>query len=261
METAKKEVKKKKKIKKIIIISSSIVVGLAVVLVSAFFIYVNIDVYGPTKEAREYLQDKNNVKYEDKGGYMAFFPSDQSKIKRGIIFYPGAKVQAESYAPLMNKYSALTDSFCALVRMPYNLAIFNENKAEEVLNKEKNITNWYMAGHSMGGMVAANYTNNHADKINGLILLGAYSTANLKSMPNNFKVELIKGDKDNILNQDAYKSNLGNLPSNKHENTIVGGNHSYFGMYGLQKGDNAATITVDDQMDQTVNYTNNYLFK
>ena len=45
------------------------------------------------------------------------------------------------------------------------------------------------------------------------------------------------------------------MPKNTEFIKIEGGNHSQFGDYGLQKGDNKATITKKEQITSTANYT------
>jgi hypothetical protein len=45
------------------------------------------------------------------------------------------------------------------------------------------------------------------------------------------------------------------------EQVIEGGNHAYFGMYGEQKGDGAATITNLEQITTTANYIIEFIIK
>jgi hypothetical protein len=59
------------------------------------------------------------------------------------------------------------------------------------------------------------------------------------------------GENDEVLNKDKYESNKKNLP-NLTEYTIKGGIHSYFGDYGIQKGDGTPTITNDEQRAEVV---------
>ena len=46
-----------------------------------------------------------------------------------------------------------------------------------------------------------------------------------------------------------------NLPSDAKFIEIKGGNHSQFGDYGLQNGDEKASITEEKQFETTANYT------
>jgi hypothetical protein len=61
----------------------------------------------------------------------------------GVIFYPGAKVEATAYLPLLEKLKAggLT---CVLVKMPLNMAIFDKNAADEVYGLLPGIKHWYI---------------------------------------------------------------------------------------------------------------------
>jgi hypothetical protein len=58
-----------------------------------------------------------------------------------------------------------------------------------------------------------------------------------------------------------YNKYLKNLPSNYEEMVIQGGNHSFFGTYGLQKGDGIATISNSEQIKKTTIILDNLLLK
>lgn len=158
-----------------------------------------------------------------------------------IIFYPGAKVEATAYYPLLKK---LTDRgiTCILMKMPFHLAFFAPNAADKVYDKLPQIKNFYISGHSLGGAMASSYMAKHQDKLNGLILLGAYIYGDIDPS----KVLTMYGSNDQVLNRSkiTYEENV---------QVIDGGNHAYFGNYGEQKGDGTATITQDDQQKITAN--------
>lgn len=96
----------------------------------------------------------------------------------GIVFYPGGKVQAEAYAPLMRDL-ADRGFLCAIVPMPFNLAVLDANGADGVQGRFPAVRRWILMGHSLGGVMAAGYLDGHARSWDGLVLLGAYSTADL----------------------------------------------------------------------------------
>ena len=118
------------------------------------------------------------------------------------------------------------------------------------MKTEMEIADWSMMGHSLGGAMAAAFAGEHTDEIEGLILLGAYSTADLSS--SDMKVLTIYGENDQVLNREKYEENRSNLPKKTTEYIIEGGNHAYFGAYGSQDGDGEATITQEEQMQQVV---------
>lgn len=45
------------------------------------------------------------------------------------------------------------------------------------------------------------------------------------------------------------------LPSDARFHEITGGNHGYFGSYGMQKGDNEATVSNEEQINAAANVT------
>ena len=175
---------------------------------------------------------------ENEEGNLIFQPiSDDTKT--GLIFYPGGKVERDAYIPLMRAL-ANQGMLCVLIKMPFNLAVFDVNAADGITEQFPEITSWYIGGHSLGGSMAASYVAKQTATFQGLILLASYSTANLQN--SGLDVLSIYGDKDGVLNRDKYNENKSNLPQNFVEYVIEGGNHAYFGMYGKQKGDGEATV-------------------
>jgi len=157
----------------------------------------------------------------------------------GLIFYPGGKVEAAAYYPLLDKLSK-NGITCVLLKMPFNLAVFDIDAADKVYESLPDIENWYISGHSLGGAMASSYIEGNSDKLNGLILLGAYPINNEQLV-----TLAIYGSED--LGLDKSK-----LSSMKNVFEIIGGNHAYFGNYGEQKGDGKATISRDEQQKITV---------
>jgi len=174
-----------------------------------------------------------------------------------LIFYPGAKVEYTSYLPLlMNLSNSGID--CYVVEMPFNLAFFGENRADDIINNDLyNYSNWYMSGHSLGGSFASNYARNHEDNITGLILLASYPSLDIK----NLSVLSIYGSNDNVLNKENYDKAKVYMPDNYTEYVINGGNHAQFGSYGKQAGDGIADITGNEQINITVKEILEFILK
>ena len=160
-----------------------------------------------------------------------------------LIFYPGAKVEAASYAPLLRKL-AEGGVDCFLVKMPLGLAIFGVNKAGGLM-KAYSYERWYLAGHSLGGAMAAQYASKHADDLSGLILLGAYTAKDLTTV--SFPVLYLYGTEDRIINRAKLEAGILMSPLGTVTVELEGGNHAQFGLYGAQKGDGTATITPEAQ--------------
>ena len=177
---------------------------------------------------------------------MVFVPE---AAEAGLIFYPGGKVEFTAYAPLMARL-AEKNVLCVLLKMPLNLAVLDMAAAEGIPEEFPQAERWYLAGHSLGGSMAASFAGRNADTYAGLILLAAYSTEDLTK--SGLQVCSLYGDRDGVLNPEKYEQYRPNLPQDTLELVLEGGNHAGFGSYGSQDGDGAATITGDAQIEETV---------
>lgn len=236
--------KNKKKSKKIIVI----VLCVVLVLLGAMGIYIS-DGYDATEAAYTALQSDDNVTVEYIDGAIVFMPEEAVD---GMIFYPGGKVAHDAYAPLMRAY-AEEGMACILLEMPFDLAVFDMNAADDYRNLYPEIGNWYLGGHSLGGAMASSYLEAHVDEYEGLILCAAYSTVDYSA--SDLQIVSMYGSNDQVLNAEKYEECRANLPESVAELVIEGGNHAFFGTYGLQEGDGTATIANDEQIAIAVEYT------
>lgn len=230
--------------KKLIITIAAVVTALAI-LTSVFFIYVN-DYYRADQKAIKAFASANNIEARPKGDSVLTFGEEDAEC--GFIFYPGGKVEHTAYIPLMQSL-AKENVFCVLIKMPFNLAVFDIKAASGIQSEYPDIKNWYIGGHSLGGSMAASYLSENKESYEGLVLLGSYSTADLSDT--DLKVLSVYGSEDKVLNQEKYKEYKGNLPKGFSEVVIDGGCHSYFGFYGAQEGDGTPKISNEEQIKQT----------
>ena len=229
---------------KIFIIIASVVLVLAIII-GAFAVYVG-DYYRADIEAIGAFLPQGTTWKEEPNGTIVFEPAGATK---GLIFYPGGKVEYTAYVPLMQA-CAEEGILCVLVEMPFNLAVLDVNAADGIQDAYPEIENWYIGGHSLGGSMAASYLADHVQDYQGLILLGSYSTADLSDT--DLAVLSVFGSEDMVMNREKYDENRSNLPTGFTEIIIDGGCHAYFGMYGVQDGDGTPTITNEEQLRTTV---------
>jgi len=245
---AKKERKKRSKTFKVLV---GLIIALGVfelVAFGALAVYIS-DYYHADATAEAAMETTEDVSVFVKDDWVEFMPADTDadKADTGIVFYPGGKVEYTAYAPLMQDF-AEEGYFCAVVKMPFNLAVLNSNAAKDVKEAHPKITNWIIGGHSLGGVMAAKYAA--ISDFDGLFLLAAYANTDLsdKDIP----VVSVYGSADGVLNMDEYEVSKSNLPADLMEHVIQGGNHAQFGSYGLQEGDGEATIPAESQRAQAV---------
>ena len=239
-----------------IILSAKIVLVVLMVLIAIMGTYMSS--YNLAEdEAAEALKSTETVTVEKISGIKyAFVP--KGEIKAGLIFYPGAKVEWIAYAPVMQEM-ANKGILCVLCHMPGNIAFFNTNAANGIQKKYSSVKDWYIGGHSLGGVVAANYVSGHLDEYKGIIFFASYTTKDLSN--SNLKCLSLLGDKDTVLDMDSYNKNKSNMPKNAIEYTIKGGCHSYFGVYCPQDGDGVPEIERDEQIKIIAEQTSNFIYE
>ncbi len=190
--------------------------------------------------------------YKEKDG-MLFMPVEQ-ELRAVIVFYPGGKVEYTAYSGLM--YELASKGFiCVLPRMPENLAFLRINAVDILTEKYPTYTDsvskldWYIAGHSLGGVAASTYLVDNMDKYVGMILCASYTPSDFSG--SDLRLLSIYGSEDKVLSMENYETNKVHWPADSQEYVIQGGIHSYFGDYGIQKGDGEPAITNEQQIEET----------
>lgn len=234
---------KKKTFKNIGFILLGLII-ITIIFIASFF----ITSYGPSAQAMANLKDSTLVDVTV-DNFISFAP-ENTAATTGLIIYPGAKVEPEAYAPLANKI-AQAGYEVIITPMPLNFAIFDSNAADEVISKFPNIKNWVISGHSLGGVMAAKYASENSN-IKGVIFYASYPQGD-ELKDSNIEVTSIYGSLDGVANLDKIIGSKDLLPTSTTFVEIIGGNHAQFGSYGDQSGDNAAEISVDEQIEQAAN--------
>lgn len=218
---------------------------LAVIIALVIISFAYVGNYYHVQDRASALESTDDVMVEEVDyGYFFDGPGNDT----ALIFYPGAKVEDLSYANLLKQLAA--DGIdCYLVHMPGNLAFCGMNRADKVM-QNYDYDHWYLAGHSLGGAMAAVYADKNSEKLDGLIFLAAYSTKDLSDT--DLKVLSVYGSNDQVVNMDKIAEGRKLMPSAYEEFCIQGGNHAGYGDYGVQKGDGEATISAQEQQQETV---------
>ena len=181
-------------------------------------------------------------------GNIVFSPKTAD---RGLIFYPGGKVEHTAYAPLMHALAG-RGWHCVLEEMPLRLAVLDTDAAEGIPEQFPEIDSWYIGGHSLGGAMAASYAAEHTKLFDGLILLASYTTEDIRQ--SGLNTYTLYGSEDKVLDLKKHETYSKNLPVDTHALVIDGGCHAYFGDYGNQDGDGIPAISVMDQIQLTVDF-------
>lgn len=237
-------------------IFKNVLLGLLVVLLvaaSGFIVWVE-NPLKPSVEALSALASDSQVTVTTGDGFITFQPADVEP-ETGFIFYPGSRVDYRAYAVPLHQIAAQGYQVI-LLRLRLTLAFFDLNAADRVIALYPFVKNWVVGGHSLGGVAASSYASTH-EQVDGLVLWASYpADDSLKNK--DIKVLSIYGTLD-MAGMDAYNEKRTLLPADTEFVIIQGGNHSQFGDYGFQPGDNEATISRADQQQQVVDATVKFL--
>jgi pimeloyl-ACP methyl ester carboxylesterase len=207
-------------------------------------------------EALPALQTNTQVEVE-KNGWIEFKPKT-GEPSTGLIIYPGGRVHPASYAPIAQGI-AEKGYLVAIIPMPLNLAVFGINRASQVIEAHPEISHWVVGGHSLGGAMAARYSHDHPDLIDGLVLWASYPASSDDLSKSRLKVLSISGSQDGLSTQGKILETAPLLPEDTSFLEIQGGNHAQFGWYGPQPGDGTAAISRQDQQEAIIQATDEFL--
>lgn len=219
---------------------------LAILMAVGMTIYFNT--YQASPLARRIAKTATNHK-----NYLLF--RSKGKVKANIIFYQGALVEEEAYSQLARDLADKGDN-TYILKTPLNLPVLSPHKAKTIIN-QNHLTNVYLAGHSLGGVVASQ--NAKVAPVRGLILLASYPSRKSDLSHKKLRVLSITASNDHILNWEKYEEAKKRLPNSNTFRTIVGGNHSRFGNYGHQKGDGKATLSHKSSEKQLATFISNFI--
>jgi hypothetical protein len=166
----------------------------------------------------------------------------------GLIYYPGARVDPKSYVPLaidISKENITT----FIPKMSFNFAVFSPNKALEIIRNNQDIDKWFIAGHSLGGAMAARVVYENPGIFEGLILNASYPAENNSLEDKDVRVLSIYAEYDGLATIEKIDNSRDFLPTDTKYVLIEGGNHAQFGYYGPQNGDLEADISREKQME------------
>ena len=142
--------------------------------------------------------------------------------------------------------------------MPFNLALLDSEKAQEIKESFPEIKEWYLIGHSMGGLAAQKCAYRHSDEYAGLIVLG--SRIKVDFSDNDLPILLITASNDGICTSELLEKEKTPMPKNYRHIVIEGGCHSYFASYDKQFLDGTATISRHEQHMQIIDAIMEWLY-
>ena len=184
----------------------------------------------------------------------------------GLVFYPGAAIEAAAYAPLCRRVAEEAKATVILARPPFR-AVITTRDFHKLAARHPGVETWAVGGHShgagsFGGMRIVNQTGD----VRGLAMLGAVPTGDWVDLSARRDLEIVNvlASEDEICSpkpgarltygEGLVADGFSRLPKSTRRIVIKGGNHAGFGEYGVQAYDGERTISLEDQQSQVAKH-------
>lgn len=216
--------------------------GLVAVAVLGFLTWSSI-VMGPDQEALDRVRADPSVEVTRTASAIVMAPTESGGdlAGTGLVFVPGAKVDAASYeatlAPLVGDGATVV-----ITRPILNLAFFDLRSLESFTDQASGVDEWLVGGHSLGGVKACQWADD--PEVAGLVLFGSYCANDLSD--SSVPVLSVSGSEDGLSTPAKVAAARDLLPASADLVEIDGANHADFGWYGPQPGDGVATISHEE---------------
>lgn len=168
-----------------------------------------------------------------------------------VFFQPGARVDARAYAAVLRPLAEAGHTV-VITKQPLNIAFLATGAFDAARSSHPDANQWVVAGHSLGGTVAAmeaTETSNAKAPVAGLLFYASYPATDIRD---SLKVPVasISGSRDGLATPAKIKASKANLPADAEFTVIEGASHAQFGAYGLQPGDSTPSISNEDARRQ-----------
>jgi hypothetical protein len=171
------------------------------------------------------------------------------KATTGLVFYPGARVDAHAYQDLLQPLAA-AGHLVIILKAPLGVSLLDTNQARAAMDRHPEIAAWAVGGHSLGGVSASAFAAANPD-VAGLLLFASYPAANMAAA-RDLSVLSIAGSNDGLSTPGKIAASKSLLPPGTTFATVQGGIHAFFGDYGEQPGDGEPGTTREQAQQQIV---------
>ncbi len=198
----------------------------------------------------ECVNDTCEATLAEAGEWITFTPKSATP-DTGFVIYPGGSVDSRAYAPAAQAI-AKAGILVVIVPMEGGFAPNGYDRIESIATANSSVENWFLNGHSLGGIAAIQYVDENPDTLAGLILWATYGTDQFDASDVSTPVTVIYGELDGLSTVQEIEDGKAYLPADTVYILLKGANHAQFGYYGEQKEDLKPKITRANQQELIV---------
>ena len=175
-------------------------------------------------------------------GTVSLWPDSPDGI--GLIFQPGARVDARAYASLLSEL-ARAGHPVVIVKQPLGIGFLALGAPESIADLHSQ-REWAVGGHSLGGVAAS---ASAGDGLDNLLLWASFPASAVEETVRSMS---ITASEDSFTTPEDVDDTRDRLPADTEFVVIEGGIHSFFGDYGLQPGDGDPSVSREEAQRQIV---------
>lgn len=200
-----------------------------------------------TDAARAALVSDSTVTITESGSWYTFAPSSQATT--GLVYSPGARVDVRATAAVLRPL-AEAGYVVVVLKEPLGIALTDLGQSAGPIDAHPEITHWAVGGHSLGGVAAARFAEDHPQLVDGLLLHASYPLDDMSGA--DLAVTSISGSEDGLSTPAKVDASQAKLPADTTYVQVSGAVHAFFADYGAQPGDGTPTTSRADAQDQIV---------
>lgn len=168
-----------------------------------------------------------------------------------LVLYPGGLVRPQAYEWL-GAALAPQGVETVIAGFPLDLAVLSPGRAGDIVARYGAGRRVVLAGHSLGGAMAARHALRHPEGLDGLILMAAYPARSDDLSGLNLPTLSLMAERDRVAIAADVRGGLARLPQGTRLEVIGGAVHSFFGRYGPQRGDGIPAVSRAEAEEEIV---------
>lgn len=179
--------------------------------------------------------------YSGNGGGVEVAPVDGGADVL-LILYPGGLVRPHAYT-WIGVALAPVGVRTLVPAMPLDLAVLARDRADALIEDHRSgEATVVIAGHSLGGAMAASWAARNEGAADGLVLMGAYPASGDDLSGHDLPTLVLAAEHDGLATLAEVRDGMVRLPGRAGIEIVDGAVHAFFGRYGPQSGDGLPTV-------------------
>lgn len=217
-----------------------VLLALVVLAVAALLVWSRFGIMEAEPEPVGQVLEDSGIRVTESSASLILQPAGAGSSGTGLVFYPGAKVEADAYAARLSDLVTEQNMTVVIVKPWLHLALFDRRGLDTFTDDLPEVGTWIVGGHSLGGVRACQV----APDADALLLLGSYCANDLSER--DLPVLSLAGSEDGLSTPEKIADARDLLPATATMVEIEGASHASFGDYGPQDGDGTASISDED---------------